>query len=128
MTADSSRYAVYFAPDAASDLASFAASWLGYDVATGRSMGQPEVAGITAERLYAITAEPRRYGFHATLKPPFVLAAEANADELDEAVSALASGFSAFAAPRLRLARISGFWALMLSQPCATLHQLAGIC
>jgi putative phosphonate metabolism protein len=128
MTADSGRYAVYFAPDLSSRLASFGASWLGYDVATGRSVGQPEVSGISAERLFAITAEPRRYGFHATLKPPFALAAEANADELDEAVSALAGGFSALAAPRLRLARISGFWALMLSQPCAILHELAAIC
>ncbi len=68
------RYAVYFAPDPASPLTRFGASWLGYDVASGAPVAQPAVAGIAAERLRAITAEPRRYGFHATLKPPFALA------------------------------------------------------
>ena len=128
MTAGSGRYAVYFAPDADSPLARFGAEWLGYDVATGAAMAQPVVAGITPDRLQAITAEPRRYGFHATLKPPFVLVDGAEADALDEAAAALARRSGGFAAPRLCLSCISGFWALTLSAPCPEMVQLADSC
>jgi putative phosphonate metabolism protein len=122
------RYAVYFAPDPASPLASWAASWLGYDVASGTALPQPEVAGIAAERLRAITAEPRRYGFHATLKPPFALAAGCNIEELDTAIAVMAGGLAGFTTPPLRLSNISGFWALTLSAPCPAMHALADLC
>jgi putative phosphonate metabolism protein len=124
----SSRYAVYFAPDPASDLARFGAAWLGYEVATGEPIAQPTVAGIASERLHAITAEPRRYGFHATLKPPFVLADGPDTDALAVAVAALADSIAAFDAPRLNLANISGFLALTLSEPCSAMRELADRC
>jgi putative phosphonate metabolism protein len=123
----SGRYAVYFAPDPTFDLARFGAAWLGYDAVTGEVMAQPIVA-VRPERLHAITAEPRRYGFHATLKPPFVLADGTDAETLATAVAALAGGIAAFAAPRLHLASISGFLALTLSEPCAEMHRLADLC
>jgi hypothetical protein len=62
------RYAAYLAPDATSLLARWAPAWLGYDVATGVAVPQLDVGGIPGERLRGITAGPRRYGFHATLK------------------------------------------------------------
>jgi putative phosphonate metabolism protein len=122
------RYAVYFAPDPASPLTSWAASWLGCDVAAGITRRQPAIAGVTAERLCEITAEPRCYGFHATLKPPFALDAGHDADELDTAIEAVAGGLAAFAAPPLRLSSISGFWALTLSAPCPAMLTLADTC
>jgi putative phosphonate metabolism protein len=122
------RYAIYFAPDATSPLARFGAEWLGYDVAAGVTVAQPAVPGIAPERLSAMTVEPRRYGFHATLKPPFALAQGSDAASLNAAVAALAGRVPAFAAPRLCLARISGFWALTLSEPCAAMDQLAAVC
>jgi putative phosphonate metabolism protein len=128
MTADSGRYAVYFAPEPNSPLARFGAAWLGYDVAAGVPVAQPVVPEIPAERLQAITADPRRYGFHATLKPPFVLAEDVGADVLDDTIATLAGRVAAFAAPRLRPACISGFWALMLSEPCPMLDRLAERC
>jgi putative phosphonate metabolism protein len=128
MAGDRGRYAIYFAPEPRSKLARFGAAWLGYDVAAGKAVAQPHVAAITPERLCAITAEPRRYGFHATLKPPFALAKSADAGALDAAVAALASGLSAFAAPNLQLACLSGFWALMPSEPSPMIDQLAAIC
>ena len=124
----SGRYAVYFAPEPGSDLARFGATWLGYDVAIGRAVAQPPVAGIDPERLHAITAEPRRYGFHATLKPPFALADGTEAEALAAAVAALANGIVAFTVPRLHLTRISGFLALTLSESCAAMHDLADRC
>jgi putative phosphonate metabolism protein len=128
MTIDTARYAIYFAPDAASPLARFGDEWLDYDAAAGAMVAQPVVPGVASERLFAITAEPRRYGFHATLKPPFALAEGRNAASLEAAVAALAGGFVAFVAPRLRLASISGFWALTLSEPCPMMDQLAEHC
>ena len=62
------RFAIYDAPidDA---LASFGATWLGWDVRIGGATRQIDVAGLDD-----ITMTPRKYGFHATLKPPFRLA------------------------------------------------------
>lgn len=122
------RYAVYFAPAPASPLAYWAAAWLGYDVAAGTPVPQPAVTGIAAGRLHEITAEPRRYGFHATLKPPFALAERRDAEELDAAIAVLAAGLAGFAAPPLLLSNISGFWALTLSAPCPAMLTLADAC
>lgn len=89
---------------------------------------QPVIGTVTPERLRQITAEPRHYGFHATLKPPFAFAEGADVDALDEAVAALASRFPAFAVPGLRLTCLSGFWALMLSKRCPMVDGLAAAC
>src|SRR5262249_29766401 len=128
MSAENGRYAIYFAPEPGSPLARFGAEWLGYDVASGTTLPQPALKEIDAERLRAITAEPRRYRFHATLKPPFVMAEGFAAEKLDEAGGMLARRGSALAAPPLRLSCISGFWALTLSAPCPPLQALADRC
>jgi putative phosphonate metabolism protein len=128
MSGGNGRYAIYFAPRPGSRLARFGAEWLGYDVASGVTVPQPALATIDAERLRTITAEPRRYGFHATLKPPFVLAEGCTVEELEQATAALARREAAFDAPPLHLSCISGFWALTLSAPCPPLHTLADRC
>ena len=46
-----------------------AAAWLGRDPESGAPVPQPDIADIAE-----VTAEPRLYGFHATLKPPMRLA------------------------------------------------------
>jgi putative phosphonate metabolism protein len=122
------RYAIYFAPEPGSALARFGGAWLGYDAAAGKPAARPAVSAVTPERLHAITAEPRRYGFHATLKPPFALAEGTEIGALDAAAAALARRLSAFTAPPLRVACLSGFWALMLSAPCPALDKLAAVC
>jgi putative phosphonate metabolism protein len=128
MSVENGRYAIYFAPDPGSPLARFGAEWLGHDVASGTTLPQPVLAEIDAERLQSITAEPRRYGFHATLKPPFALAKGLTAEKLDEAVETLARTEAGFDAPALRLSCISGFWALTLSAPSPPLHALGDRC
>lgn len=128
MSADNGRYAIYFAPAPGSPLARFGAEWLGYDVATGNAVPQPALTEIAAARLREITAEPRRYGFHATLKPPFALAAGLTAEKLDGAVAMLARREAVFDAPPLKLFCISGFWALTPSAPCPSLRALADRC
>lgn len=65
------RYAIYFTPPPG-PLASFGAAWLGWDIATGARVAQPDVADLPAP-IDQITETPRRYGLHATLMPPFHL-------------------------------------------------------
>jgi putative phosphonate metabolism protein len=71
---DEPRYAIYFVPPAGTDIYRFGAGFLGYDCYTGEDLGAPRDIGIDAAAWEELTREPRRYGFHATLKAPFQLA------------------------------------------------------
>lgn len=74
------RYAVYFAPAIESGLSRFGTGVIGYDAWSGRDVPfAPAVLGEVNAELNA-DWHPRRYGFHATLKAPMVLA-----DGFDEA-------------------------------------------
>ncbi len=128
MEADRGRYAVYYSPEQESALGRFGRSWLGYDAEAAMPVAQPAAAGISAQRLTEITAEPRRYGFHATLKPPFSLVPGQDEGGLAAAVASFAARQAAILAPPLALAAISGFWALVPSQPCPPLDRLAADC
>ena len=105
------RYAVYYTP-AEGAFARFGAQWLGWDIAAGREAERPDVAGLSAPP-EEIVRTPGRYGFHATLKPPFRLAEGASAQALEESLGALAAQLPAVRAEGLALARIGGFLALV---------------
>jgi putative phosphonate metabolism protein len=77
----SPRYAVYFAPPVDGAWWRFGASWLGWDEVRGEARLQPRLPEFSPEEFHALTCEPRRYGFHATLKAPFRLR-----DKADEAM------------------------------------------
>jgi putative phosphonate metabolism protein len=128
MTAEHGRYAIYFSPNRGSALGIFGRQWLGYDSDTGETTEQSAFATLSPQRLAEITAEPRRYGFHATLKPPFVLAEGRSIDELFVALEAFAAQHNSVLAPALTLAAISGFWALVPSRPCEAIDRLAKDC
>jgi ribose 1,5-bisphosphokinase len=68
------RYAIYFAPQPGSAWAAAGGSWLGRDVAKCEEFSQERIVGIPPLLLAKLTADARRYGFHATLKAPFHLA------------------------------------------------------
>ena len=85
---------------------------LGYDAETGWDMKQPALDGVSPQAWRDWTAEPRRYGFHATLKAPFHLRRGRTESELLTAVSDFALHGEAFAFD-LRLAAIGGFVALV---------------
>lgn len=117
------RLALYWAPELDDPLHAAASAWLGRDAETGASLPQPEIPGLD---LAALTADPRGYGFHATLKPPFRLAtsyAEARAAAAD-----LAARTRPFALPPLRVADLDGFLALRESEPCPALQAFADAC
>ena len=122
------RYAIYFAPPAGSLLWNRGCEWLGRDPLTMGRLKQPAVPGVGPQRLSQITASPCRYGFHATLKPPFRLSATGNAEQLFASIAEFARTRNAFALPRLGVARLGDFLALRPQQECARLSQLAEEC
>jgi putative phosphonate metabolism protein len=115
------RVAVYYAPSPADPLWRAAARWLGRDSETAATVPQPDVPGLAA-----LTADPRRYGFHATLKPPMHLAT--SYDLFLEDVERLADTLPAFDLPGLAVEDLSGFLALRETQPCPDLQALADAC
>ena len=116
------RYAIYFAPMPGSLLHQKGSGWLGRDAHTGESLAQPQVEGIAA-----ITAEPRRYGFHATLKAPFALRDGMEPEPLLRACAALAASTGSFRV-RLRPDVLEGFVALVPEGDQTGLSALAERC
>ena len=113
------RFAIYFAPrDGA--FADAAAHWLGWDARTGQSLAQPDVPGMSD-----LTAAPRRYGFHGTIKPPFRLADGTTPVALGEAVATLATSLRAVSVEALAMVRLEGFLALIPQGDTAALADLA---
>jgi hypothetical protein len=134
------RFAIYVAPGAGSAntapantapadtvgvlLREKAEQWLGRSVSgDGVTPGAP--VGWTRAAVDAMTVNARRYGFHATLKPPFRLAEGCTAEELDAAVARFAAGSAAAVIPQLSLARLGGFFALVPGAEAPGLRALA---
>ena len=97
------RYAVYCVPDGA--FGDRGASWLGWDVRRGRPVHPNAAPDEWA-------ATPRRYGFHATLKPPMRLADGYEASDLRAAVADLAACTAPASAQGLTVEALDGFVAL----------------
>lgn len=92
----SARYALYLAPPPDSALWRFGCRVLGRDAATGEDLPGYAPKGYTPPAWREIAAEPRRYGFHATLKAPLRLAEGLSAEAFEAALAALASQTRAF--------------------------------
>ena len=118
------RYAVYATPARGTALAEVAAAWLGRDAFNGADFAPPRVAGIADERMRTITADPRRYGFHGTLKAPFALAAGTDEADLRAAFADFARARTAVSL-RLAVGRIGGFLAIVPARNAPQLHALA---
>jgi Protein of unknown function (DUF1045) len=122
------RYAVYFVPAAESALYRFGASVLGYDCYTGSDVGFPIPLPTDQSAWREVTAEPRRYGFHATMKAPFHLAEGTEEAALIEAFhtfcrsTAVAAGF----APTVAV--LEGFVAIVPAAPEPAVDRLAAAC
>jgi putative phosphonate metabolism protein len=122
------RYAIYWAPPADSMLATFGRSWLGRDTEGRAPSPRPAIDGLHPAGLDALTAEPRRYGLHATLKPPFGLAEGSSPSALIGALAEFAAAANPLLLPTLRLCRVERFLALTPSMPCPALDNLAARC
>ena len=103
------RYAVYYAPR--DGVFSYRANeWLGREPGNDRDLPQPVLAGIGDP--HAITAEPRRYGFHGTLRAPFRPAAEVTEASVRHCVAELAARLAPVTCEGLQVEVLHGFVAL----------------
>jgi hypothetical protein len=118
------RYAIYFAPGPDTALHALGSRWLGRDSISGALFEQPALPGVDPARVTEVTADPRRYGFHATLKPPFHLKPDTTHDALFSAAEAFAGTQDAFEI-NLSLRQFSGFFALMQSESPAETRTIA---
>ncbi|MDA1310989.1 MAG: DUF1045 domain-containing protein, partial [Proteobacteria bacterium] len=118
------RYAIYFAPGPDTALHALGSRWLGRDSISGALFAQPTVSGVAPARITEATADPRRYGFHATLKPPFHLKPATTLDALFSAAETFAGAQDAFEI-NLTLRQFSDFFALMQGQSRAETRAIA---
>jgi len=122
------RYALYWAPQEGSDLARLGGAWLGLREESNAEGPPPPVPGFDASRIHALTAEPRRYGLHATLKPPFALAEGTDLSSLRQALAAFTTSQASVTLPALEVTLLDRFIALTPSGPSPALDALAADC
>lgn len=119
------RYALYFTPAQDDPLTVAAARWLGRDAFSGGLVAQEDANALSPETLREATADPRRYGFHATLKAPFELASGALLSDLVEAMGVFAAETRVFDIPALALGRLGPFFALVPGEHSPLLQSFA---
>jgi putative phosphonate metabolism protein len=122
------RYAIYYAPASGSDLDRFGAQLLGYDAFGGHDLPFPEGVTEATPDWHDLTADPRKYGFHATLKAPFSLAPDKTETELFAACSTFAATPRAIPVFVPVVGSISGFIAVVPAEPPRELIRLAADC
>jgi putative phosphonate metabolism protein len=120
------RAALYFAPPADHPLTQSASRWLGRDAWTDSSLPRDGDREIGPDELAALTAEPRGYGFHATLKPPFRFSDGSSLDALRGSLADFCRDRSPIRIPALALARLGSFFALVPAEDVPALAALAG--
>ena len=119
------RYALYFTPPASDPLTLAAQRWLGRNAFTGAALEQPTVAGFDAAALTGLTADPRRYGFHATLKAPFTLSEGRSEAEFIAEIGRFVAETDPFDIPEVVVGRLGSFFALVPGDHCDALQGFA---
>ncbi|MDA9438476.1 phosphonate metabolism protein [Bradyrhizobium sp. CCBAU 51745] len=122
------RYAIYFASGDDHALSRFGAELLGYDAYTGDEPPFPGDALRIAPDWHDVTADPRKYGFHGTLKAPMVLAAGKTEAELAAACATFAGKARPIPVIHPIVDSISGFIAVIPAEPVDALQELAADC
>ena len=122
------RYAIYYAPAPGSGLDRFGAQLLGYDAFTGGDLPFPDGMPQMSPDWRDLTRDPRKYGFHATLKAPLSLAPGKTEAELLAACEAFAVTPRAIPVIRPVIGSISGFIAVIPAEPSTELIRLAADC
>ena len=122
------RYAVYHVPPPDDPLGRRAARWLGRDHWTGADYDYQPLGGFSAQDLEHITAAPRRYGFHATLRSPFTSKSAVEQTDLAARLRACVARIEPIDDLRLEIRRIGPFFALVPTKSVPELDQLAAAC
>lgn len=124
----SPRYAIYYVPPADAGLYRFGAALLGYDAFGASDLAHPPQAPGAFDDWHALTTDPRRYGFHATLKAPFLLKDGRTEAELAAAFDLFAQAPRAIPVIAPVVRSIGSFVAIVPDGAVPTLAQLADDC
>lgn len=127
-SANGARFAIYFVPAPETALNRFGAAVLGYDCYSGEPAERPRDIGPSETDWATFTAEPRIYGFHATLKAPFFLNDGGDSASLLESVQAFAASVPTAPVFTPMVELISGFVAIVPQAPSPALERLAANC
>jgi len=119
------RYALYYAPAAESALWRFGSAVLGYDAITGEDIPALVPPGCDPAHWPGLTEEPRRYGFHATLKAPFEIASGRSEGQLRAFAHNYAAGLERVPLQGLSVAALGSFVALTPSAESNALQRFA---
>ena len=119
------RYAIYFTPPRDHPLTQAASGWLGRDAFTDLTLPHAEVSGLALGELACITAAPRRYGFHGTLKAPFYFAEGVSETELMRMAEKFTASVEPVTIPKTEIARLGGFFAVVPAVVNSGLNDLA---
>jgi putative phosphonate metabolism protein len=125
MNENNTRYAIYFAPDSYSQLWRFGSQCLGYDAFSGEDYPFLDPLPLPQADWLLLTDEPRRYGFHATLKAPFTLKPEYSEAKLIAAFDHFSNHQSSVWLSGLQISCLHGFVALLPTSSSAELQVLA---
>lgn len=117
------RVAIYFIPPHDHELTVHAAAWLGRDVYTGAAI-MPAPGSRNAGEHRQLTEDARRYGFHATIKAPFRLAAGCTIDQLADRLGTFAARMTSVDLT-LRIGQLGSFFAYIPVENSPSLNALA---
>ena len=122
------RYAIYYCPLFGTPWWDRGCRWLGRRAEDDCIVAQPVLDGIDPQAFREITREPRRYGWHATLKAPFALRPEFDYSALRERVQ----GICRLRVPQdmtsLAVRRLDNFLALVPVEQSHALALTAQLC
>ena len=122
------RYAIYHVAAEDAPLTRFGATHLGYDAFAAKDLAFPPQATERFADWRELTADPRKYGFHATLKAPFLLRDGASEADLVTAFERFVATARAVPVIVPVVRAISSFIAVIPEAPVAELSQLAADC
>jgi putative phosphonate metabolism protein len=122
------RYAIYYAPEPGCDLDRFGTELLGYDAYANEDVAFPDGILRNAPDWRELTHDPRKYGFHATLKAPLSLAPGKTETELLAACEAFARTPRPIPLIQPVVGSISGFIAVVPANPSPELEGHAADC
>jgi putative phosphonate metabolism protein len=122
---DKPRYAIYYAAAPDSELDRFGAHLVGYDAFGGHTQSFADGIEQALPDWRDITQDPRKYGFHATLKAPMWLADGTTEIELLAACESFADSSRRIPVIQPVVNAIGDFIAIVPSQRSVELEQLA---
>jgi putative phosphonate metabolism protein len=122
------RYAIYYASAPGTALDRLGAELLGYDARSGEDLHFPDDVLRAAPDWQTLTQEPRKYGFHATLKAPFALAQGKTEAELLAACADFADRARRAPVIKPMVGSISSFIAVIPKERSDELERFAADC